>query len=50
MLLLLLPNVDHIVAGVDSISIVIEGHLPCFASDISAFEVLEQPLACNNYI
>jgi len=48
-LLLLLPNVDHIVAGVDSVTIVIEGHLTRFAGDITAFEVLKQSLACRMF-
>lgn len=48
-LLLLLPDVDHVVAGVDAIPVVIEGYLASLTGDVAALEVLEQPLAYRGF-
>lgn len=45
-LLLVLAYVDHIVAGVNAIPVVIEGHLTRFSRNISALQVLKESLAC----
>lgn len=47
MLLLLLSNIDHIVAGVNSVSVVIERHLTRFARNVARLQVLKQTLACQ---
>lgn len=46
-LLLVLANIDHIVARIDTISVVVEGHLTRLARNIPTLKILKESLACR---
>lgn len=46
-LLLMLAYVDHIVACIDAIPIVVKGNLPCLSRYIATFQILKESFACS---
>lgn len=46
-LLLVLAYVDHIVACIDAIPVVVEGNLTCLSRYIATLQILKESFACN---